>query len=43
MIRPVRFAFNAQTAVNNAFQKVGEADVQQQALQEFDDFVKILR
>lgn len=43
MIRPVRFAFNAQTALNNAFQKVGEADVQQQALQEFDDFVKILR
>ncbi|MBS1555968.1 MAG: amidinotransferase [Bacteroidetes bacterium] len=43
MIRPVRFAFNAQTAVNNAFQKVGESDVQQQALQEFDDLVQILR
>jgi hypothetical protein len=43
MIRPAHFAFNAQTAVNNAFQKAGEADVQQHALQEFDDLVEILR
>jgi hypothetical protein len=39
MIRPVQFAFNQQTAVNNAFQSVSETDAQQKALKEFDDFV----
>jgi hypothetical protein len=43
MIRPVHFGFNAQTAVNNAFQVAG-ADVaaQEKALQEFDHFVTVL-
>jgi hypothetical protein len=40
MIRPVGFAFNAQTAVNNAFQQAGAGiDTQQLALKEFDAFV----
>lgn len=44
MIRPVSFAFNAETAANNAFQiKKDEADVQSKALKEFDAFVSILR
>jgi hypothetical protein len=44
MVRPVSFGFNAETAVNNAFQvKGGEEDVQHKALEEFDTFVKALR
>lgn len=44
MIRPVDFKFNEQTAGNNKFQQASEqSKVQQQALQEFDGFVKILR
>jgi hypothetical protein len=44
MIRPVAFAYNAQTAVNNAFQVVGaENNIQEKALQEFDAFVEKLR
>jgi hypothetical protein len=44
MIRPVNFGYNAQTAVNNAFQVNAQADnVQQKALVEFDAFVDILR
>lgn len=44
MIRPVSFGFNAETAVNNAFQvKVEERDVQDKALKEFDEFVHVLR
>jgi hypothetical protein len=45
MIRPVRFAFNAETAVNNAFQVSGmeQEDVQSKALEEFDRFVGLLR
>jgi hypothetical protein len=45
MIRPVRFGYNAQTAVNNAFQvqDANQEAVQQKALQEFDDFVHKLR
>lgn len=44
MIRPVRFGFNAQTAVNNAFQQINnDADVQQKAQAEFDRFVALLR
>ena len=38
------FGFNAETAVNNAFQvKSAEEDVQNKALEEFDAFVGILR
>jgi hypothetical protein len=44
MIRPVSFSFNAQTAVNNAFQANNNAgDAQQKALDEFDQFVNLLR
>ncbi|MBL7755879.1 MAG: amidinotransferase [Chitinophagaceae bacterium] len=44
MIRPVNFAFNAETAVNNAFQVAGETDhVQETARREFDGFVTLLR
>jgi hypothetical protein len=44
MIRPVNFGFNAQTAVNNAFQVAG-ADIaaQEKAQSEFDNFVTLLR
>jgi hypothetical protein len=44
MIRPVNFSFNAETAVNNAFQ-VAAADgtAQEKALAEFEGFVKLLR
>jgi hypothetical protein len=44
MIRPVNFSFNAETAVNNAFQIAGTADhAQEQALAEFEGFVQLLR
>ncbi len=44
MIRPIRFGYNAETAVNNAFQVVVAQDnVQQNALLEFDGFVDKLR
>lgn len=43
MIRPVRFGFNAQTAVNNSFQKDTGSSVQEMALAEFDHFVQLLR
>jgi hypothetical protein len=44
MIRPVNFSFNAETAVNNAFQIAGAADhAQEQALAEFEGFVQLLR
>jgi hypothetical protein len=44
MIRPVRFGFNEQTAVNNAFQVAGEQEkVQESAVKEFDGFVEKLR
>lgn len=46
MIRPVRFGYNPETAVNNAFQQAPneEAEViQQKALEEFDGFVDLLR
>lgn len=43
MIKPVSFGYNAETAINNAFQiKSAEADVQQSALKEFNDFVSVL-
>ncbi|MEO6539467.1 MAG: arginine deiminase-related protein [Ferruginibacter sp.] len=43
MIQPANFSFNAETAVNNSFQKNIGGDVQQKALQEFSDFVELLR
>ena len=44
MIRPVGFAFNAETAVNNSFQvPTNQQNVQQQALHEFDVFVQKLQ
>ena len=43
MIEPVNFGFNAETAVNNSFQVNTNADVQQQALKEFNDLVNMLR
>lgn len=48
MIRPVRFGYNQQTAVNNAFQSAPdhselEEHIQAAALKEFDHFVKQLQ
>jgi hypothetical protein len=44
MIRPVNFGYNAETAVNNAFQvKDNDDDAQRKALKEFDDFVSLLQ
>ena len=44
MIRPVNFGYNAETAVNNAFQVAGmDTEAQKKALREFDDFVSVLR
>jgi hypothetical protein len=45
MIRPVRFGYNAQTAVNNAFQvqDANQEMVQQKATEEFDAFVSRLQ
>jgi len=44
MIRPVNFTFNAETAVNNAFQSAASDDsTQGKALGEFDAFVKVLQ
>jgi hypothetical protein len=43
MIKPVAFDFNAETAVNNAFQQQGSnKNAQQKAEQEFDGFVQKL-
>lgn len=44
MVRPANFAFNAETATDNAFQNtVQHADVQSKALEEFDQMVALLR
>ena len=45
MVRPVAFALNEQTAVDNFYQKKGtsEQNAQKLALEEFDGFVKNLR
>jgi hypothetical protein len=45
MVRPKRFGYNAETAVNNAFQVAGQdqSTVQANALKEFDNFVHTLR
>jgi hypothetical protein len=43
MIRPVNFAFNAETAVNNTFQvNKGDTAAQEKAEREFDDFTDLL-
>lgn len=44
MIRPARFMYNAQTAVNNSFQQASDdSSVQEKAAEEFDAFVHLLR
>ena len=44
MIRPVRFGFNAETAVNNAFQVAADdAQTALKAQEEFDGFVQVLQ
>ncbi len=43
MIQPVNFGFNAETAVNNTFQRNIDGDIQQQALKEFNNLVAVLR
>lgn len=44
MIRPVNFSFNAETAVNNAFQSNAQSDdAQEKARAEFDRFVGLLQ
>jgi hypothetical protein len=43
MIKPVNFSFNAETAVNNAFQtESATINAQEKALTEFNDFVNVL-
>ena len=47
MVRPANFAFNEETAANNAFQsrdgKLTAAEMRERAMQEFDGFVAQLR
>jgi len=47
MVRPANFGFNEQTAENNAFQtndqSLSSADISQNAIEEFDNFVTLLR
>lgn len=44
MVRPARFAYNEQTAMNNYFQnKASISNLNEMALQEFDNFVETLR
>lgn len=43
MVRPCGFAFNEETAANNAFQQRLDGDVAQRAVEEFDDYVSMLR
>src|SRR3978361_937727 len=44
MIRPRHFMYNAETAVNNSFQEKGnEENLAEKAVQEFDEFVAVLR
>ncbi len=45
MVRPVHFGYNAETAVNNAFQEkdANQALVSEAAVKEFDHFVAVLR
>lgn len=47
MVRPANFAFNEETAANNAFQSrddnMNAVEMRQQAMREFDEFVQKLR
>ena len=44
MVEPIAFGYNSQTAENNYFQvEQKEADIQEKALQEFNNFVEKLR
>lgn len=44
MVRPASFGFNEQTAVNNSFQqKASFENIQQKALQEFNEMVETIR
>ncbi|MBX9735246.1 MAG: amidinotransferase [Chitinophagaceae bacterium] len=44
MIKPVRFDFNAETAVNNSFQtNVQDVEAQEKAAAEFTQFISVLR
>jgi len=44
MIRPLHFVYNAETAVNNSFQVKGDQEnLTRKAVQEFDEFVNLLR
>lgn len=44
MVRPAHFAFNEETAKNNHFQKkLSFSDLNEKALEEFDNFVDVLR
>ena len=43
MVRPARFAFNEETAANNAFQHKLDGDVAERAVEEFDSYVSMLR
>jgi hypothetical protein len=43
MIRPAKFTFNAETAVNNAFQSANDTNAQEEALKEFNDFASLLQ
>lgn len=47
MVRPANFAFNEETAANNAFQsrdgKLSASEMRERAVQEFDGFVALLR
>lgn len=44
MIKPIRFDFNAETAINNSFQSRSiDSDIQKNALYEFELFIQILR
>jgi len=43
MVRPANFAFNDETAVNNAFQKKIDGRVGEKALEEFDAYVSLLK
>ncbi|MDE3236766.1 MAG: amidinotransferase [Bacteroidota bacterium] len=44
MIRPARFMYNAQTAINNSFQQASDdSSVHEKAAEEFDAFVHLLR
>jgi len=43
MIRPCRFTFNKETAVNNTFQSAQDTDAHELAVKEFDDFASLLQ